>query len=87
MDAQWRYWSVFKKFLVLPNPEGPFSDYATTAVNASATCIKEVGDLVVRESDIPDTTGSRKKRGEYLSYTDKDQARIAKRAFEYGYLV
>ena len=72
----------FQKVSVLPNPDGPLSDHVPSAAIASAN--KEVGDLVVRESDVPDATGSRKKRGQYLSYTEKEKARIAKRASEFG---
>ena len=70
----------FQKVSVLPNPDGPPSA-AITSAN------KEVGDLVVRESDVPDTTGSRKKRRQYLSYSDKEKAQIAKKASEYSYHV
>ena len=75
----------FRKVSVLPNPDGPLSDHVPSAVIASAN--KVVGDLVVRESNVPDTTGSRKKHSQYLSYTDKEKARIAKRASECSYHV
>ena len=67
----------FQKVTVLPNPDGPLSDHVPSPVIVSAN--KEVRDLVVQESDVPDTTGSRRKRGQYLTYTDKESARIAKR--------
>ena len=76
---------VFHKVSVLPNPDGPLSDHVPSAAIASAS--KEVGDFVVRERNVPDTTGSPKKRGQNLSYTDKEKAGIAKRAAEYSYHV
>ena len=75
----------FQKVAVLPNPDGPLSDHVHSAAITSAN--KKVGDLVVRESDVPDITGSCKKRGQYLSYTKMEKARIAKRASEYSYHV
>ena len=75
----------FQKVTVPPNPDGPLSDHVPSAAIASAN--KEVGYLVVWESDVPDTTGSRKKRCQYLSYTDKEKGQIAKRACEYSYHV
>ena len=70
---------------MLPNPDSPLSDHVPLAAIASAD--KEVGDLVVQGSDVPDTTGSHKKHGQYLSYTDKEKARNMKRASEYSYRV
>ena len=49
----------FHKVCVLPNPDSPLSDHEPSAAIESAN--KEVGDLVVRESNVPGTTGSRKK--------------------------
>ena len=49
----------FHKVSVLPNPDSPLSDHEPSAAMESAN--KEVEDLVVRESNIPDTTGSGKK--------------------------
>ena len=72
----------FRKVTILPNPDSSLSDHVPSAAIASAN--KEVRDLVVRESDVPDTTGGRKKRSQYLSYTDKEKARIRKRASEFG---
>ena len=50
----------FQKVSVLPNTDGPLSDRVPSAAIASAN--KEVGNLAVRESDVPDTSGGRKKR-------------------------
>ena len=72
----------FQKVSVLPNPDGSLSYHVPLAAIASAN--EAVGDLVARESDVPDATSSRKKRGQYLSYTEKEKARIAKRASEFG---
>uniref|UniRef100_A0A1X7SSP5 Uncharacterized protein n=1 Tax=Amphimedon queenslandica TaxID=400682 RepID=A0A1X7SSP5_AMPQE len=64
---------------VLPNPEGPLSDRVPTAVISSAN--KEVKDLVSTSSR---ATTSTAKRGPYLSYTEEEKVRIAKRAVEFG---
>ena len=73
----------FQKLSVLPNSDSPLSDHVPLAAITSAN--KEVGHLVVRESDVLDTTGSREKHSQYLSYTDKEKAQIVKRASEYSY--
>ena len=61
---------------LLPNPEGPLSDRMLSSAISSAN--KEVKDLVVRETDAPINSITRK-RGQCLSYTDKQNLRIAKR--------
>ena len=70
---------------LLPNPDSPLPDHVPSAAITSAN--EEVGDLVVRESGVPDTTGSRMKLSQYLSYTDKVKTCIVKRASEYRYHV
>ena len=76
----------FNKATVLPNLDGPLSDNMPSAAISSAN--NEVKDLVVRESDVPDsqlTNGPVKHpRGQYLSYTEEEKARITKRAAESG---
>ena len=76
----------FNKATVLLNPDGPLSDRMPSGAISSAN--KEVKDLVVRESDVPDsqlTNGPVKRpRGQYLSFTEEEKARVAKRAAEFG---
>ena len=46
---------------------------------------KKVQDLVVRESDSQLTNRPVKRpRGQYLSYSEEEKARVAKRATEFG---
>ena len=46
---------------------------------------KKVQDLVVRESDSQLTNRPVKRpRGQYLSYSEEEKARVAKRAAEFG---
>ena len=76
----------FNKTTVLPNPDGPLSDRMPSAAISSAN--KEVKDLVVRESDMPNsqlTNGPVKRpRGQYLSYTEEEKAQVALKAAEFG---
>ena len=65
----------FKKVSALPNPDGPLSDHMPSAAIASAN--SEVKDLVTEDKKA-------KKRGRYETYSDKDKARVAKRAAEFG---
>ena len=52
---------------------------------AISSANKEVKDLVVRESDSQFTNRPLKcPRGQYLSYTEEEKARVAKRAAEFG---
>ena len=72
-----------KKSSVLPNPDGPLSDLMPASAIASAN--KEVERLLAQQDgslDAHGTTG--RKRGRYHSFTEKEKARIAKRAAEYG---
>ena len=67
----------FKKCTVLPNPEGPLSSRMPPAVIVLAN--KELEQLAIGT-----TMGCEKKRDHYLSYTDEEKAKIAKRAAEFG---
>ena len=52
---------------------------------AISSANEEVKDLVVRESDSQLTNRPVKRpRGPYLSYTEEEKARVAKRAAEFG---
>ena len=52
---------------------------------AISSANKKVQDLVVRESDsqLPNRPVKRP-RGQYLSYSEEEKARVAKRAAEFG---
>ena len=68
-----------KKSSVLPNPDGPLSASAIASAN------KEVERLLAQQDGslaAHGTTG--RKRGRYHSFTEKEKARVAKRAAEYG---
>jgi hypothetical protein len=71
--------TYFKKKSVLPNPEGPLSKCMPPTAIVSAN--KEVKSIIVNEEE---GACSSKSRGSYLSYTDEEKARIAKRAAEFG---
>ena len=71
----------FKKATSLPNPEGPLSDRMPPAAIYSPN--KEVQDLVIK-GDHSNSSSHSRKRGPYLSYTEEEKARIAKRAAEFG---
>ena len=78
-------YQYFKKSTVLPNPEGSLSNHMPSAAIVSAN--KEVDDLVFLETDEAnqsERTSCKKKRGHYLSYTDDEKLKIAKRAAEFG---
>ena len=75
--------TYLKKASVLPIPEGPLPHCMLSATISSAK--EEVEDLVIWESDVPDSSLSiARKQGQYLSYTDEEKAWIAKQAAEFG---
>ena len=65
-----------KKVTVLPKPDGPLSECMPSAAISSAN--NEVKDLVDA------TPCDSRKQGPYQNYTDKEKARIGKRAAEFG---
>lgn len=72
-----------KDDLQLPNPNGPLSSRMPSVAIAAAN--REVKELVSCASDAENAADTQKtSRGQYLSYTDKERARIAKRASEFG---
>ena len=67
----------FKKSSFLPNPDCPLSERMPSSSIASAN--KDVESLL---NDDKERCGS--KRAQYIKYSDKERAKIAKRVSEMG---